>query len=209
MKPYPSIPRRFQEFKAHVFDKVDGSSLRSEWNKNSGWYKHGKRKGLIDSTNPHLEEAMPEIFNLLLAEPLSKLATDKKWKSLIVFYEFWGEQSVAGLHYTGDTKYLTLFDASIDKKGIIGPKRFRQIFEDVVPTARFLGIHNWTHGFVQRVRDYDGNPDDEILNGITFEGVVGKAGDRHDIVRAKAKTQMWIDKVKEIHGAKAEKILLS
>ena len=36
-----------------------------------------------------------------------------------------------------------------------------------------------------------------------FEGVVGKAGEKHKLIRAKAKTQAWIDKVLEIHGEKA------
>jgi len=211
MKAYPSIPRNVPEFKAHVFDKIDGSSIRSEWSKKSGWYKHGRRNGLLDSSNPHLEEALPELFMLTLAEPLAKLATDKKWKHLIVFYEFWGEQSIAGLHYDGDPKFCTLFDAAIDKRGIIGPKSFRNHFEGIVPTAKFLGIHNWTSGFVERIRLGD-------LEGIMFEGVVGKAVRRskwgpksasENIIRAKAKTQAWKDRVREVHGKNSEAILRS
>jgi hypothetical protein len=202
MKTYPSIPKRAPDFKAYIFDKLDGSNLRSEWSKKRGWYKHGRRKGLLDSSNPHLEEAMPELFNLLLAEPLAKLAHDKKWQKLTVFYEFWGDRSIAGLHYEGDPKYLTLFDAAIDKRGIIGPKSFLKHFDGVVPTARFLGIHNWTSGFVERVLRGE-------FEGITFEGVVGKAGEGHKVKRAKAKTQAWKDRVREVHGTKAEAILLS
>jgi hypothetical protein len=202
MKTYPSIPRKAPNFQAYIFDKLDGSNIRSEWSKKRGWYKHGRRKGLLDSSNPQLEEALPELFLQTLAEPLAKLATDKKWQHLVVFYEFWGEQSVAGLHFDGDPKFCTLFDAAIDKKGIIGPKRFLKHFDGVVPSAKFLGIHNWNQELRDRV--WDGK-----FEGVTFEGVVGKAGDQHNIVRAKAKTKVWRDRVREFHGARAEKILLS
>ena len=202
MNPYPSIPRNAPEFKAYVFDKLDGSNIRSEWSKKRGWFKHGRRNGLLDSSNSHLEEALPELFLMTLAEPLAKLATDKRWQHLIVFYEFWGIKSVAGLHQTGDPKFCTLFDAAVDKRGILGPKSFRHHFEGVVPTAKFLGIHNWTPGFIEQVRRGE-------LEDVTFEGVVGKAGEKNKIIRAKAKTQAWKDKVREIHGARAEAILLS
>lgn len=81
------------------------------------------------------------------------------------------------------------------------PRHFRKAFEDVVPTAEFLGRLNWTRGFVDRV--WNGE-----VEGITFEGVVGKSGNTtHKLVRAKAKTKAWVDRVKKIHGNKAQAIL--
>ena len=197
MKDYPSIPlskgQKFQEIKnAHIFDKLDGSSMRSEWTKKRGWYKHGRRHGLLDDSNPALT-VVPELFERSFAEPLARIAVKNKWQHLIVFYEFWGDQSIAGYHFQDDEKHLTLFDAAADKKGIIGPKDFRKIFECDVETARFLGIHNFTRGFTDRVRRGE-------FEGITFEGVVAKAGSGHTLVRAKAKTQAWIDRVLAIHG---------
>lgn len=200
MKDYPSIPSssgtKFRVIdKCYVFDKLDGSSMRSEWSKKRGWYKHGKRKGLIDHSNPHLLE-VPELFERALAEPLARIARDNHWQHLVVFYEFWGDRSIAGLHFEDDPKRLTLFDAAADKKGIIQPKEFLRRFDNYVPTARFIRRVQWTRDYVRRVRE--GEID------CTFEGVVGKASDgpRH-IIRAKAKTQAWIDKVMELHGKEA------
>lgn len=198
MKDYPSIPSsrgtRFRElYGCHVFDKLDGSSMRSEWSKKRGWYKHGKRKGLIDHTNPHLLE-VPELFERTLAEPLTRLARDNRWQHLVVFYEFWGDQSIAGLHFAGDPKRLTLFDAAADKKGILHPREFLRRFNNYVPTAEYMGRVHWTRDYVERVRRGEVE--------CTFEGVVGKVSDgKYKIVRAKAKTQAWIDKVIELHGA--------
>lgn len=197
MKDYPSIPHsKGQSFReianAHIQDKLDGSSMRSQWSRKRGWYKHGKRSGLIDDSNPHLV-VVPELFEKTLAEPLTKLAVDNKWEDLIVFYEFWGNRSLAGLHFENDPKFLTVFDAAIDKKGITGPARFRKLFADNVPTPRLLDICHWTRGYMDLVREGK-------ISGITFEGVVAKAGEGHDIVRAKAKTQAWINRVMEVHG---------
>jgi hypothetical protein len=135
------------------------------------------------------------MFGKLFAEPLARVATNNRWDHLIIFYEFWGTKSLAGLHSSDDEKHLTLFDAAVDKKGILGPRDFRKLFENNVETAAFLGIHNYTRGFVESVRLGQ-------VEGITFEGVVAKAGEGHHLVYAKAKTQQWIDKVLQIYGAK-------
>jgi hypothetical protein len=198
VKEYPSVPRAtgqvFREIhNAYVFDKLDGSSMRSEWAAKRGWFKHGRRHGLVDDSNIHLA-SVPELFQATLAEDLARIAESQRWKHLIVFYEFWGDQSLAGQHVEGDPKRLTVFDAAADKKGILNPGNFRQAFEGQVDTARFLGQVNWTRGYVERV--WRGE-----VEGITSEGVVAKAGIKHDIIRAKAKTQAWVTKIMEIHGA--------
>ena len=205
MKEYLSIQRStgtlFREIPgAYIWDKLDGSSCRSEWTRKAGWFKHGRRHGLLDDSNPQLAE-VPALFESLLAEPLTRLAHNQRWQHLIVFYEFWGGKSIAGLHTPGDTKYLTVFDAAANKQGFLGPRAFRETFEGVVETPRFLGIENWTRGFVECVRLSQ-------VEGITFEGVVAKAGIKHDIVRAKAKTQAWVDEVIRVHGEMAGRKLV-
>ncbi len=86
---------------------------------------------------------------------------------------------------------LDLIDVAPYKQGILGPAEFVRLFSDL-PSAQLLGRFNWTRGFVERV--WNGE-----LEGVTFEGVVGKTGHgkNHDLVMAKAKTKAWIDKVKE------------
>lgn len=142
-----------------------------------------------------------ELFMKTLAEPLEKLAVDNKWKELLVFYEFWGEKSIAGLHFENDPKFLTVFDAVPNKQGFMGPKEFLQTFSDKVLIPKFFGIHNFTRGLVDRVRSGE-------FEGPTFEGIVAKAGTKHDIVRGKAKTQRWIDRVIEIHGTEKSKQII-
>lgn len=202
MKLYPSISastgQQFREFDAYVFDKLDGSNIRAEWTRKRGWNKFGTRGRLLDETDPDFGEAIP-LFQNTWADELSKIAKKQGWEGLTVFLEFWGEQSFAGQHVPGDPKKLTLFDANPLKKGILGPRPFLDLFGHL-PVAKFLGRMHWTRGFVERVRTGQ-------VPDITLEGVVGKAGEGHDLIMAKAKTQVWIDRVKAKYGTDAQKIL--
>ena len=203
MKPYPSISRStgqsFREFDAYVFDKLDGSNLRVEWTRKRGWAKYGTRTRLFDETDEVFAPAIP-LFKNTLADGLEKVARDERWDQVTVFMEFWGDKSFAGLHEPEDPKRLTLFDVNPYKKGILGPRRFLDLFGHL-SIPRLLGRMKWTRGFVEEVRLGK-------ISDITFEGVVGKGGDGHDLVMSKAKTQTWIDKVKEKFGAEeGQKIL--
>ncbi len=197
MKPYPSIPpstgQKFREFDAYVFDKLDGSNLRFEWTRKQGWHKFGTRTRLFDHTDPDFGLAVP-LFLRFWQDCLTKVAVDNRWNHLIVFMEFWGKQSFAGKHDPKDDKTLTLFDACPDKKGLLGPREFLKLFDKFL-IPRFLGTHKWTRGFVDRIRKGESG-----LDGITFEGVVGKGGSGHKLVMSKAKTQIWIDKVLAQYG---------
>jgi hypothetical protein len=202
MKDYPSIPgsngQEFREFDAFVFDKADGSNLRAELSIKRGFYKFGTRHRMFDESDPVFG------FKSVWQDRLIKLTKDNKWESVIIFCEFHGPKSFAGYHDSEDNKTLTLFDICPHKHGFIGPKEYIKLvtpFEQ--DCAAFIGNYKWTRGFVQEVRD-------NKIPGVTFEGVVGKAGDGHKIIRAKAKTQLWIDKVKSKYlPDEAEKIICS
>lgn len=179
---------------AHVFDKLDGTSHRSEWNRKRGWYKHGNRHTLTSELHPlSFFAEIPGLFERTLAEALGRVMNDLRWQSGMVFYEYWGQKSLAGYHHEGDPKFLTVFDVAGPDDEILSPQDFRKLFEDVVPTARYLGRVNWTRGYVDLVRSGQ-------VEGITAEGVVAKLWTRREIVRAKAKTQAWIDQVMARHG---------
>lgn len=186
MKTYPSIEKlNHESIVMYTFDKADGSNLRFEWTKKTGWCKFGTRTRLFDKNDPDFASAIP-LFFATWAEPLTKIATDNRWEKITAFAEFYGEHSFAGKHFD-EPKKLTLFDVDIYKKGILGPKEFLKQF-DHLPIATYLGTFNWTNGFIDRVRKGE-------IEGITFEGVVGKAGEGHKLVMRKAKTQAWIDKI--------------
>lgn len=217
MREYPHIlastGQKFKEMKdAYVFDKLDGSLIRVEWSKKAGWYKFGSKTQLLDKSNLILGPAI-DLFMNKYSESLTKLATDNKWQSLFAFCETFGLDSFAGTHPNGINN-IVLFDLAADKKGIIGPKRFLKLTEGI-ETPKFFGVYNWTREFVTLIKccyktpGYNSNLEISGLIEPTFEGVVGKSGDGHKLTMAKAKTQQWIDKVRNVFKDKADAVLNS
>ena len=208
MKEYPHIQAStgnlFREIQgAYIFDKIDGSNIRAEWRRKRGWYKFGSKTQLLRPDDKFLGNAVT-VFVDKMSEPLAKFAYDNKYTHLNVFMEYWGEHSFAGNHDLNDEMNLTLFDICPDNKGIVGPSRFLKLCGDLpVSLPNYFGQRNWTRGFVDSIR----KGDSDIIP--TFEGVVGKSGDGHSLIMAKAKTQKWIDKVKNTFKEKADAILNS
>lgn len=206
MKSYPSILRHndlnraaakiLQEEDVDLFDKIDGSNLRWEWDRAKGWVKQGTRNRLFDETDLVFGEAIP-LFHETLGKPLAVIAKNLRAERAIFYTEFWGPSSFAGTHVAGEPKNLTLFDITVYKKGLLGPRAFRDATQEVLNyTPRYLGKHRWTRELVDEVRR-------GLFPGVTFEGVVGKHGEGQSVVLVKAKTQAWIDKVTSALGAGA------
>lgn len=174
-----------------MFDKLDGNNVRAEWRRKNGWYKFGSRTQLLSPDDKLMGGAI-KVFMDALSESLAKLAYDSRWTHLI---EYWGDHSFCGQHVQGDEMCLTLFDMCPDDKGICGPVDFLHICGDLpVPLPRYFGEFNWTRGFVEAIRN------DTVGFSPTFEGVVGKAGNAHKLIMAKAKTQAWLDRVFRVYG---------
>lgn len=192
MKSYPSIERA--SFRTppgrdlFTFDKIDGSNLRFEWTRKRGWWKFGTRERLFDRTDKHFGSAV-DVFLKTMAEPLAKFSYDQKWDPLVVFTEFYGERSFAGLHHPEDEKKLALIDVS-PRGGILPPKDFLNIVEKIgFHAPRYLGVRRWNQPFLKMVED-------AALEGITLEGVVGKGVERDKLVMFKYKTMLWRDAVR-------------
>ena len=206
MKQYPSVSpsygTNFFEFKAHVFDKLDGQNIRVEWDKKKGFTKFGSRHRLFDKSDLDFGPVIP-LFMETISCKLEYLFKKNKVHKGIVFMEYWGDKSFAGRHQPDDPKRLTVFDACFDNRGFLSPQDFRKMFEGEVDTPKYLGHYNWTRGFVDAV--FKG----EIVD-ITFEGVVGKAKERGgELIMAKAKTQKWLDAIKTRFDAKTAETLIN
>lgn len=207
MKSYPSMQKvswfNPPGIDLYTFDKLDGSNLRFEYKRKSGWYKQRTRTQLFDANDPVFGGAI-KIFQNQFAEPLAKLFYDLKWDPVVVFAEFYGERSFAGLHHPTEEKKLVLLDVSIPKQGIIDPRDYMNVVEtSKVPAPNYLGVHRWNRPFLEMVRD-------SKLSGITFEGVVGKRKERHELILWKTKTMAWRDAIKnKFEEAIARKLIES
>jgi hypothetical protein len=189
MDDYPSIPRAtgmtfFEMDNAYLFDKLDGNQIRAHWSRKSGWYKMGTKERLMDATDLNFGDAVALMEPL--KEPIEKILRKERLMEATCYLEMWSALSLAGVHVPGVPKLLTLLDVAVPKRGLIHPRDFVKLFAGQVPIATFLGREHWTRGFVERV--WRGE-----VEGVTFEGVVGKTGEGSKRLMSKAKTERWIN----------------
>lgn len=190
MKEYPSIDREIRKkTPVYVFSKFDGSSMRAEYSRKNGWYKFGKRHGLIGQDS-NLAKSI-SLFQQKCADALTAVFKKQRWDRAIVFFEFWGPKSFAGQHETIDDHTVTLFDVNIHKKGILHPREFVDLFghTDIAP---LLYRGNITEEFTDFVKQ-------SKLENMPLEGVVCK-GDFASPGRPlmfKIKSDAWIRKLKD------------
>lgn len=193
MKEYPSIPNaKGQKFEnlglVDVFDKLDGNNLRFEWSKKRGWYKAGSRTQMIDANHEQFGAGV-RWFMENTAEWIPT-CFKKAPQKLVVFGEWYGEKSFAGQHEPGDELRFAVFDVCVDNRGFMDPKEFRKTFEGSILTPEWLGQFSWSRQFVDSVFH-------EQIDGVSFEGVVGKTMSGSVLKMGKAKTRSWYEKLSE------------
>lgn len=198
MKEYPSISGQIStEFPIHAWDKLDGSNIRSEWNKKNGFYKFGTRERLLDCSDLIFGTAISKILNKY-QESLSRIFIEQRWTSVVCFFEFYGEESFAGHHNLDKKLDVTLIDVSVYKKGFLQSNDFLKLFKDVeIPKLLYVGKAN--NDFIQNVKN-------STLFGMTFEGVVCKGPMKFPGFpwMFKIKSNIWLDKLKNRCGNDAE-----
>ena len=202
MIEYPSIinsskaPRKAMI----AFDKLDGSNIRVKYTAKRGFDLFGSRTQLIDKTHPHLGEVV-DIFNRDFAEPLSKIFRDKfpNEREIIVFGEFLGDKSFAGIHVEGDPKRFVMFDAYVGHKNskFIMPREFIKLFGGKVTIPRVIFEGNLSDQFIQEVRDgkYD------VIEGVLCKGLEKTGAARGGMWMCKVKTKAYLDKIFSRYGA--------
>ena len=193
MEIYPSIDNHVINTPIIAFDKIDGSNIRAEWNRKSGFMKYGTRKRLLDPSEKPFGEAI-SLIEENYADDLDRIFRKERLERATAFFEFGGENSFAGFH-EDEPHEVTLFDLHIYKQGIIPPKEFLKLFENKVKTAPVLyrGIAN--QNFIESVKE-------STLKGMTFEGVVCKGGwdHRRQLINFKVKSHAWLGKLKGKYG---------
>jgi hypothetical protein len=200
MKEYPSIPKVLNDFLGRdciAFRKYDGTNIRVEWARKRGWYKFATRGYLFDKTDKNFGNVVG-IFEKS-NEALEKAIKDNypKADSAIVFMEYLGPYSFAGLHDPGilqvennDPKELVLFDVNIHKRGFVSPLDFVSKFGHI-RSAEVVYKGKLTEDFIELVRQKSYAID---------EGVVCKGGDGHNRWMCKVKTWEYLKKIQKFFG---------
>ena len=203
MKSYPSIQKSSVAPKGkgcYVFVKYDGSNLRFEFSKKRGWYKFGTRNHLFDRSDPVFGSAI-DLFIGRYGGDLEEIFRKEKLfrgiDNIIVYAEWFGAKTFAGMHVQDDPKEIVLFDVNPITKGLLGSKDFLEIFGHL-RVAELLSREIFNNKLIQEVREGRFNCQSRftIANEIP-EGVVCKAGSGHNIFMTKIKTNQYLEKLKE------------
>jgi len=186
-----------------AFQKIDGSNIRIKYTQKRGFHLFGSRTQLIDATHPHLG-AVVDIFNNQFNEPLTKIVKDN-WpneREVIVYGEFYGLQSFAGMHVPEDPKFFVLFDVLVGHKNrkFVNPKEFIKLFGHLrIPAIIYDG--NLNDQFIQDVRE-----DKYCLNeGVVCKGTSPSGAFRGGMWMCKIKTQQYLDRLKAKFGEEGVK----
>lgn len=203
MIEYPSIinsskaPRK----SCVAFDKIDGSNLRFKYTLKQGFALFGSRTQLIDESHPHLGQGVT-LFKKQYLNPLTDFLKSHKdyrnFREVIVFAEFWGQNSFAGIHIPTDEKFLDFFDVLLGHKDrkFVSPKQFLKDFRDDVglPVPSVVYEGNLNDAFVKMVRD--DQLDYKLHEGVVCKGNESSGAARGGVWMCKIKTQKYLDKLK-------------
>ena len=180
------------EQRVHVWDKLDGSNIRAEWNKKRGFYKFGSRYRLIDSDSGILTKA-PSLIMKKYADELDSCFRAQRWDSVIAFFEFFGQSSFAGQHNPDEEHDVMLLDVSTRQQGMLESDDFIKLFH-------WMGIPK-----LLNVRPFTQKICDQVSNGtlteMTFEGVVCKGAKQKKTglpLMFKQKNKSWIAALKRM-----------
>lgn len=195
MLHYPKIPasKACQLGPCVIFDKIDGTNLHWDWERDYGWHAFGTRRdsfNLLDAGIHDFEKYHPNLkgcaalFLETLAVKLEQ-AIPTEVQSLTAFAEYAGPNSFAGSHDSEDPKSLILFDVTQDGR-MLGPYDFLQRYGHL-PIPRVI---------------YRGKFKGQVLEDV-YEGRLGVAEGvvvKGDGWMAKIKTRAYQEKLKSRFG---------
>lgn len=192
MQSYPSIGKDFiNGLDYYIFDKLDGSNIRVEFSLKQGFNKFGTRHKLMSDDSGILNQSKDLIMQY--EEQTHNIFKKNKWQSGTLFFEFYGPKSFAGFHEEGDDFKVFLIDSHITKIGFLQARDYLKAFEDSIEMARHLMISKFNKTLVDDIKN-------GTLEGMTFEGVIGKSVNRNKLVRCKVKNAAWISRLKDKCG---------
>src|SRR6185503_5600881 len=120
-----------------AFIKFDGSNFRAKWTNKQGFSTFGSRHELIDINHKFLGESVKifkEKYEEVLHEFFKKDELTRNEREIIVYGEFFGAKSFAGIHLSDDPKELVIFDVLVGHKNrkFYSPLDFVKTFQNLV-----------------------------------------------------------------------------
>jgi len=200
---YPKIPgsKDCPDGRCVAFEKLDGTNLHWDWDRDLGWHAFGTRRDVFNltpdglaqftATHAHLHEA-PDVFRATLAAGLDAVFRSQPFyvpfQMITVFKEFLGPNSFAGLHKADDPKQTVLLDVRAEGYGFVAPERFVEDFGHL-PTPRVVYRGKLTGKFADEVR----TGRHSVSEGVVCKGGTGGG----DVWMVKIKTNAYLECLKQ------------
>ena len=184
-------PSKAPRAECMAFEKLDGSNVRVKWTRNKGFALFGSRYALIDHTDPILGEVVA-IFRKKYDEALNRLIR-RQWpneREVVVFGEFFGSHSFAGVHQQDDLKDYVIFDILVGHKvkRLVRPQDFVKLMNGLhIPRLIYRGMFG--QEFVQRVRSNEFGLNEGVICKGTIDGPRGRW-------MCKVKTEEYFERLK-------------
>jgi len=178
-----------------AFEKIDGSNFRVKYTPKQGFCLYGTRTQLINETTPFWNEMVYE-FKSNLEQSLLKLYKSReysKYREIITFGEFYGDNSFAGFHKE-EPHRIKIFDVLLGHKQrhLLKPREFIKEIACIVDTPRVIYQGNLNEQLIEDVRNnlYDLN------EGVVCKGNETSGSFFGNVWMCKIKTNEYIERVK-------------
>lgn len=209
MKEYWSIPHVAEKHLGREFvgfRKYDGSNLRFEWGRKRGYYKFGTRRRLFDRSDGCYGPAIPMFLERIGgAVESAVLAGWPKAEGFVAYCEWYGPHTFAGQHDrawlrvdANEPMQLRLLDVAVHRQSILSPAKYLDLFGPQPWAAEVVARGTLTGEVVESVRA------GSLVDG---EGVVFKGGEGHSLWMAKAKTESYLKRLREVFGQEWQQYL--
>lgn len=203
MIEYPSIlaSSRGPRLSCIAQEKLDGNNIRCKYTPKRGFCLYGSRTQLVDASSEQFGNAI-KCFERTHAAALQKIFEKKfpQERELIVFGEYVGDKSFAGMHDPVDpTLRFVLFDVLVGHKNskFLLPQEFLKLFEGVVEIPKVIYRGNFNESLIRDVRANKYN----LSEGVICKGTERSGAYRGGVWMAKIKTQAYLDRVHTRFGA--------
>jgi hypothetical protein len=181
-----------------AFEKYDGTNLHWVLKPQFGWVDYGTRRDRFPFTiegSRRFEQAHPELAGVSNLWDLGGklethlISTYNSVSEIVVFTEYLGPNSFAGMHQPGDEMGLIIFDVQIDGT-LLPPEEFVRVFQDFnIARVVFQGKYSGQLFVDVREGKYG------VKEGVVVKGVAdGK------IYMAKIKTNAYLERLKSSFG---------
>lgn len=205
MEEYRSIINSSKAPRKHCIaqNKYDGSNFRAKYTQKRGFELFGTRTQLIDENTPFWGEMV-----LNFKETKEKELTDlfkskdfRDFREIVVFGEFFGENSFAG-HHEDEPHEIVIFDVLLGhkQKKFLNPQEFYKTVGKVVSVPEIIYEGNLNDSFIDKVRKNEYN----LKEGVICKGVEKSGAFFGGVWMCKIKTLEYFEKLKNRFGEKWE-----